>query len=73
MDAFDDEGFKHLANFEKKLMKKKMKLREFDKDERKRFQNKDNFTFVNREKNKFYKAKTIVTQNSDVKQFSIKP
>ena len=31
MDHFDEEGFRHLGEFEKKMMKKRIKMRGFKK------------------------------------------
>lgn len=77
VDQFEDEGFKHLEEFEKKLIEKKQKLRHGDRTPNKKEKKPE--PAVNTQKNLFYAAKNMLakaennTENFNTKDFFTKP
>lgn len=71
VDAYGDEGFKHLGEFEKKMMEKKMKLRNGDRTPNKK-EKKPEMT-VNAQKNLFYAAKNLLSKAENNAENGIKP
>ena len=59
VDAYTDEGFKHLGEFEKRMLQKKANLRA-DRTPTKREKKQD--ATVNGQKNAFYAAKSMITR-----------
>jgi len=74
VEQFNDEGFKHLANFEKKLLKKKIKANANDNDPKKTvYANVKNTQFINVQKDQFYKTRQIMGETQEIKNTDINP
>lgn len=75
VDAFGDEGFRHLVQFEKKMMKKRIKMRGFKEgSEKNKKYAKQYYTEkpLTKEKKDLYKSKMVVADNNDVRKGDIK-
>ena len=74
LDAFDDEGFKHLTIFHKKLMKKRINHGSKGQDPNKpaKVQQLDN-KFVDQQRDVFYKSKTALGGTMEVKVQALAP
>ena len=73
VDAYNDDGFKHLANFEKKLLKKKIKANAIDSDPKKTVQTFQPARFVNTQKDHFYKTRNLMADVSEVRNGDLTP
>lgn len=74
VDAFGDEGFRHLGQFEKKMMKKRIKMRGFkESSDKNKKMAKQYFTDkpLTKEKKDLYKLKQVLTDNFDVRKGDI--
>jgi hypothetical protein len=74
VDQFNDEGFKHLATFERKLIKKKIRANALDNDPKKNTPR--NFTptrYINVQKDQFYKTRTALADTQEIKGGDLKP
>lgn len=60
VDAYGDEGFKHLSEFEKRMLNKKIHLRNGDRTPQKKEKKTDQT--VNGQKNLFYAAKNLLSK-----------
>ena len=59
VDQYEDEGFKHLGEFEKKMLQKKQKIRNGDKTPNKKEKKE---MAVNTQKNLFYATKSVIAK-----------
>ena len=76
VNVYDDDGFQHLADFQKKMMKKRVKMRNFNEESNKNKKLAKQYntdTPLNVEKHTFYKTMQKVTKNQEVKNFNILP
>jgi hypothetical protein len=74
VEQFNDDGFKHLANFEKKLLKKKIKANANDSDPKKTvYTNAKNTQYINVQKDQFYKTRAVMGETQDIKNTDINP
>ncbi len=73
VDAYNDEGFKFLGDFEQKLIRKKIELKAYDKNANKRIRHHKRNLHLNKQKDNFYKARGVVVNDSEVKEAKIKP
>lgn len=72
VDTKEDEGFKHLSEFQKKLNKKRLMMRTGDKEYRGIQNNKPELQ-MNIEKERFYAARTMMQDNEHIVEAEIAP
>lgn len=73
VDQFNDDGFKHLANFEKKLIKKKIRANALDNDPKKTTpRNLTPTRYINVQKDQLYKTKTALADTQEIKTGDLK-
>jgi len=70
VDQYGDEGFKHLGEFEKKMLQKKIQLRNGDRTPTKKEKKE---MPVNAQKNLFYAAKNILAKAETVNENTLNP
>ncbi|MCA6492064.1 MAG: hypothetical protein IM572_05260 [Chitinophagaceae bacterium] len=74
VEQFNDDGFKHLANFEKKLLKKKIKANANDSDPKKTvYNNSKNTQYINVQKDQFYKTRAVMGETQEIKNTDLNP
>lgn len=73
LDEFNDEGFKHLANFEKKMLKKKINHWQKGTDPKKQVKVDQGNKFIDGQKELFYRTRGAFGDTQEVKAQALTP